>query len=87
MPNGQDEKDVNFRLGELHGRMTANEKKVDSLEKTMENIDAKLDNIQSTMNKASGGWKTLSIAGGIILSILAVASGLLVKIINFLSQL
>lgn len=87
MPNSQDEKDVNFRLGELHGRMTANEKKVDELEKNMENIDIKLDNIQSTINKASGGWRALSIVGGIMISILAIASGLLVKIINFLSQL
>lgn len=82
MPNSEDNKDINFKLGELSGRMTSTENKVTSLETTINNIDTKLDDIRDNMNKGRGAWKTIVIIGSILVAVGSVMSDLIAKLLH-----
>lgn len=82
MPNTTDDKDINFKLGELSGRMTSTENKVTSLETTINNIDAKLDDIRDNMNKGRGAWKTIAVIGSILVALGSVSGDLIAKLLH-----
>ena len=62
---------IHQQLGELKGRLDAQEKRINSLEEDIDarlnHIEAKLDSILEGMAAARGGWKVVSVIGSIIL--------------------
>lgn len=82
MAGTTDDKDINFKLGELSGRMTSTESKVNSLEITINNIDAKLDDIKDNMNTSKGAWKTITIVCSILVAIGSIFGDLIAKVFH-----
>lgn len=80
MPN--DDKDINFKLGELSGRMTSTENKVTNLEHTINNIDVKLDEIRDNMNKSMGAWKTIALIGSILVALGSIFGDMIGKLFH-----
>lgn len=80
MPN--DDKDINFKLGELSGRMTSTENKVTNLEHTINNIDVKLDDIRDNMNKSMGAWKTIALIGSILVAVGSIFGDMIAKLFH-----
>lgn len=78
MPN--DDKEINFKLGELSGRMTSTENKVSNLEQTINNIDVKLDEIRDNMNKSMGAWKTIALIGSILVAVGTIFGDMIAKL-------
>lgn len=80
MPN--DDKEINFKLGELSGRMTSTENKVSNLEQTINNIDVKLDEIRDNMNKSMGAWKTIALIGSILVAVGSIFGDMIAKLFH-----
>lgn len=75
-------RDLNYKLGQLDGRMSATEKKVNSLEIAINNIDTKLDDIRDNMNKGRGAWKTITVIASVLVAVGSMFTDVISKIFH-----
>lgn len=66
------------QLGQLEGRITALERKVDVFEERIEGrlatIEGKLDHLTSLLDLGRGGWRVLAMLAALLASALAAAA-------------
>lgn len=73
--------DLHRTIGQVEGRVTALERKVDGLEerieKRLDNIDFKLTALNEALNMGKGSWKAFAVVGAIITVAVTVANFIL----------
>ncbi len=69
------------QLGQLEGRITALERKVDVFEQRIERqlgaIEGKLDALTSALNFGRGGWKVLAVLASLLAALVGVVNWVL----------